>query len=185
MAFDPAAAPPNTRRAPWRSPWAIAFWNRAYKENITGLAGMVAYTLVLAIFPFALLVLFVFGQVVNSPEIEQTVILDIQRIFPNIEQGALEMALAPNVMVDRSGFYCDWTYLKLACLPERCVFTRLLAPGEVLPIPMAHAEGRFVTERAGLLEQLREGDQVVFRYCDGTGAVAQGFPDNPKEHWNG
>jgi membrane protein len=94
MASEPAAHPqPNTRRAPWRSPWAVAFWNRAYKENITGLAGMVAYNLMLAIFPFALLVLFVFGQLVNSAEIEQTVILDIQRLFPNIEQDALENAI--------------------------------------------------------------------------------------------
>src|SRR5215218_2787069 len=51
----------------WRHPWTRAFWNRAYKENITGLAGMVAYNLMLAVFPFALLVLFIFGQIVNSP----------------------------------------------------------------------------------------------------------------------
>jgi membrane protein len=80
-------------RAPWRSPWAIAFWNRAYKENITGLAGMVAYNLLLAIFPFALLVLFIAGQIVNSPEIEESVILDIQGLFPNIEQEALANAI--------------------------------------------------------------------------------------------
>jgi len=78
------------RRPPWRSPWLQAFWNRAYKENITGLSGMVAYNLLLAIFPFALLVLFIFGQLVNSPGIEETVIIDIQRLFPNIEQGTLE-----------------------------------------------------------------------------------------------
>ncbi|MGZ5312085.1 MAG: YihY/virulence factor BrkB family protein [Solirubrobacterales bacterium] len=83
----------RTRRAPWRHPWAIAFWNRAYKENITGLAGMVAYNLMLAIFPFALLVLFVFGQVVNSSEIEQSVILDLQRLFPDVEQEALANAI--------------------------------------------------------------------------------------------
>ena len=71
----------------------MAFWNRAYKENITGLAGMVAYNLMLAIFPFALLVLFIFGQIVDSPEIEESVIMDIQRLFPNIEQGALENAI--------------------------------------------------------------------------------------------
>jgi membrane protein len=77
----------------WRRPWLKAFWNRAYKENITGLAGMVAYNLMLAVFPFALLVLFVFGQVVNSPNIEHSVILDIQRLFPNIEQGTLQQAI--------------------------------------------------------------------------------------------
>ena len=54
---------PEADRGPrgWR--WLRAFWDRAYEENITGLAGMVAYNLVLALFPFALLVLFVFGQV--------------------------------------------------------------------------------------------------------------------------
>lgn len=77
----------------WRYAWARAFWNRAYKENITGLAGMVAYNLMLAVFPFALLVLFVFGQVVNSPDIEHSVILDIRRLFPNIEQDTLQHAI--------------------------------------------------------------------------------------------
>ena len=78
---------------PWRSPWARAFWNRAYTENITGLAGMVAYNLMLAVFPFVLLVLFIFGQIVNSSDIEQSVILDLQRLFPNVEQDALQNAI--------------------------------------------------------------------------------------------
>jgi membrane protein len=77
----------------WRHPWTRAFWNRAYKENITGLAGMVAYNLMLAVFPFALLVLFIFGQVVNSGNIEHSVVLDIQRLFPNIEQDTLAHAI--------------------------------------------------------------------------------------------
>jgi membrane protein len=77
----------------WRHPWLRAFWNRAYKENITGLAGMVAYNLMLAVFPFALLVLFIFGQVVNSGDIERSVVLDIQRLFPNAEQGTLTDAI--------------------------------------------------------------------------------------------
>ena len=77
----------------WRHRWLRAFWNRAYKENITGLSGMVAYNLMLAVFPFALLLLFVFGQVVNSNDIEHSVVLDIQRLFPNIEQATLADAI--------------------------------------------------------------------------------------------
>src|SRR4051794_18487868 len=77
----------------WRHRWLLAFWNRAYKENITGLSGMVAYNLMLAVFPFALLVLFIFGQVVNSANIEHSVVLDIQRLFPNIEQDTLQNAI--------------------------------------------------------------------------------------------
>jgi YihY family inner membrane protein len=77
----------------WRHRWLRAFWNRAYKENITGLSGMVAYNLMLAIFPFALLVLFIFGQVVDRPDIEHSVVLDIRRLFPNIEEGTLTDAI--------------------------------------------------------------------------------------------
>jgi membrane protein len=91
--WSPRRRPEPPPRPPWRHPWALAFWNRAYKENITGLSGMVAYNLMLAVFPFALLVLFVFGQIVDSPEIEESVILDIQRLFPNIEQEALQNAI--------------------------------------------------------------------------------------------
>jgi membrane protein len=88
-----AEAPPAPGWRVWRQPWPRAFWNRAYKENITGLAGMVAYNLMLAVFPFALLVLFVFGKVVNNADIEHSVILDIRRLFPNIEQGTLQDAI--------------------------------------------------------------------------------------------
>src|SRR5215203_3821661 len=77
----------------WRRPWLRALWNRAYKENITGLSGMVAYNLMLAVFPFALLVLFIFGQIVDSADIEHSVVLDIQRLFPNVEQEALQHAI--------------------------------------------------------------------------------------------
>jgi membrane protein len=75
----------------WR--YLRAFWERAYQENITGLAGMVAYNLVLALFPFALLVLFVFGQILQSGDIEESVLLDLQRLFPAVEQDQLENAL--------------------------------------------------------------------------------------------
>jgi YihY family inner membrane protein len=78
---------------PWRSPWAQAFWERAYRENVTGLAGMVAYNLMLAIFPFALLILFGFGKLANSGDIEHSVVLDLQRLFPNVEQGTLMNAI--------------------------------------------------------------------------------------------
>jgi membrane protein len=65
------------------------FWERAYRENITGLAAMVAYNLALALFPFALLVLFVFGQVIQNPNVEASVLRDLQSIFPAAEQSSL------------------------------------------------------------------------------------------------
>ncbi len=73
--------------------WLRAFWYRAYRENITGMAAMVAYNLGLALFPFALLVLFIFGKVLQSPDVEQSVIRDLQGIFPAVEQDELERAI--------------------------------------------------------------------------------------------
>jgi YihY family inner membrane protein len=74
-------------------PWLRAFWQRAYRENVTGLSAMVAYNLMLAVFPFALLVLFVFGQVLRIQGVETGVLDDLQRLFPNAEEGTLSNAL--------------------------------------------------------------------------------------------
>ena len=70
-----------------------AFWHRAYRENITGLAGMVAYNLLLAVFPFVLLILFVSGQVLRIEGVENSILLDLQRLFPNTEQDTLTNVL--------------------------------------------------------------------------------------------
>jgi membrane protein len=78
---------PKTVRNP--RPWLRAFWQRAYRENVTGLSAMIAYNLMLAVFPFALLVLFVFGQVLRIQGVETGVLDDLQRLFPNAEQHTL------------------------------------------------------------------------------------------------
>ncbi len=78
---------PNSLRHP--RPWLRAFWQRAYRENVTGLSAMVAYNLMLAVFPFALLILFVFGQVLKIGGVEASVLNDLQRLFPSTEQHTL------------------------------------------------------------------------------------------------
>jgi membrane protein len=65
------------------------FWERAYGENITGLSAMVAYNLALALFPFALLILFIFGQVIKNPDVEASVLRDLQSLFPAAEQNSI------------------------------------------------------------------------------------------------
>jgi membrane protein len=74
--------------------WLTAFWQRAYRENVTGLSAMVAYNLMLAVFPFALLVLFVFGQVLRIGGVESGVLGDLERLFPNTEQQTLRDVLS-------------------------------------------------------------------------------------------
>jgi YihY family inner membrane protein len=81
------------RRPHRKRTWLAAFWRRAYTENVTGLAAMVAYNLMLAVFPFTLLVLFVGGQVLKIHGVETSVLTDLQRLFPNTESHTLEDVL--------------------------------------------------------------------------------------------
>jgi membrane protein len=73
--------------------WLVAFWRRAYKENVTGLSAMVAYNLMLAVFPFTLLVLFIGTQVLKIHGVESSVLNDLQRLFPNTESHTITEVL--------------------------------------------------------------------------------------------
>jgi membrane protein len=70
-----------------------AFGRKAYEDNLTGLASMVAYSLVLSIFPLALVALFIAGRVLRSPEVAASVIADAQRIFPTAAKSTLVAAV--------------------------------------------------------------------------------------------
>ncbi len=74
--------------------WLKAFWFRAYHENVTGLSAMVAYNLLLAVFPFSLLVLFVFSQVLRVEGIEESVFQDLNMLFPAAGEGTLRDILS-------------------------------------------------------------------------------------------
>ena len=69
------------------------FWEKAYKDNVTGLAAMVAYNLLLSVFPVALISLFVAGQILSSPELERSVLDDLQELFPSAANTTLTEAL--------------------------------------------------------------------------------------------
>lgn len=61
------------------------FFVKSYEDGLTGLAGMIAYNLLLSLLPLTLLVLFVFGQVVRSPDVQASVIADVHRILPSTQ----------------------------------------------------------------------------------------------------
>jgi membrane protein len=69
------------------------FYRKAYEDNVTGLAGMVAYNLLLSVLPLALIALFVGGQVLQSAEFEDSVLDDLQRIFPRAAESTLTSVL--------------------------------------------------------------------------------------------
>lgn len=90
--------------------------------------------------------------------------------------GAVELALARNRMPERAGYWSSWAWLRVEKSP--CVFTRHLEPGTLLPMPVAHGEGRFVGD-AGRMTALAAGGQVPLRYANADGTIATAFPANP------
>jgi phosphoribosylformylglycinamidine synthase len=118
-------------------------------------------------------------------------------VVPGFEAGQVELALAPNHMPDRSGYFCTWVRVKRG--PAECVFTRfMMAAGQssaepvgsllkealgednnTLPVPIAHAEGRYVTALAAVQDKLDRGERIALYYSAPDGRVAQEFPDNP------
>jgi membrane protein len=84
--------PAGTRhRSPWRA--AKDFYRKAYEDNVTGLSGMVAYNMLLSVFPLALLALFIAGRVLESGDLEASVLEDLRRLFPTATDNTLTEAL--------------------------------------------------------------------------------------------
>src|SRR5436190_21880181 len=76
---------------PWQ--YVKAFYWKAYEDNLTGLAGMVAYNMLLSLLPLALLALFIAGRVLQSNELEDSVFRDLQRLFPGATEHTITATL--------------------------------------------------------------------------------------------
>ncbi len=118
-------------------------------------------------------------------------------IVPGFEPGEIELALAPNKMPDRTGYFCTWVRVKRG--PAHCVFASFMdgngAPTEngktgviaealaadagTIPVPVAHAEGRFLTASAHVKERIENGERVALYYASLDGGTATEFPGNP------
>ena len=79
------------RHHPWQ--YVKAFYWKAYEDNLTGLSGMVAYTMLLSLLPLALLALFIAGRVLHSHSIEESVFSDLQRLFPGATEHTITATL--------------------------------------------------------------------------------------------
>jgi YihY family inner membrane protein len=79
------------RRSPGR--FVKDFYWKAYDDNLTGLSGMVAYNLLLSVFPLALLALFIAGRILESNELERSVLDDLRQLFPSAADSTLTSAL--------------------------------------------------------------------------------------------
>ncbi len=74
---------------------------------------------------------------------------------------------------DSGKFEDRWVYLQPGT--EKCVF---IEPGRLIYLPIAHGEGKVVTENDEVLEKLNIQGHVGFRYVDEKGDYGQ-YPVNP------
>ena len=81
------------------------------------------------------------------------------------EMGLLPGALARN---NNQRFSCKDVYLRVESTTS--ALTRGLQGSEVLRIPIAHAEGRYVISESGL-QELQNNNQIVVRYCNADGQI--------------
>ena len=96
---------------------------------------------------------------------------------PDDVVAPVHLALARNRMPERTGYHTRWVWCRIE--ESACVFTRALEPGTLLPLPVAHGEGRFASAKKGRIESLVEAGQAPLRYCRSDGSLAESFPDNP------
>jgi len=99
-------------------------------------------------------------------------------LLPGLE-GISEEPIAALTTNLNARFQCRPVYVKHI---NKCAFTEKIDKGEVLQIPVAHAEGRFTfgENDEKFLERLIDNKQIVFRYCHSDGKEAEGeFPWNP------
>jgi phosphoribosylformylglycinamidine synthase subunit PurQ / glutaminase len=104
-------------------------------------------------------------------------------LVPGLENNKLAMVLTDNKRIAHdkilgTGYYNTWVHLRLSDQYQRNAFTLHLTPQQIMRVPIAHAEGRFVMSDALLQEVVHQGLNV-FQYCDEKGEIINHFPINP------
>jgi phosphoribosylformylglycinamidine synthase len=83
-------------------------------------------------------------------------------------QVLTEAGLLPGALLRNAStlFACKWVTIK--CESTKARLASGLNKGQLLRVPIAHGEGRYMNEEAAL-DELEENGQVIFRYVDEKG----------------
>jgi phosphoribosylformylglycinamidine synthase len=88
--------------------------------------------------------------------------------------GNNDLKQEASLIINDSGKFEDrWVYLKSS---GKCVWTKNLP--EVICLPVAHGEGKFIVQDKEVLNRLKKNSQVVFKYCARDGKTGE-YPVNP------
>jgi phosphoribosylformylglycinamidine synthase I len=99
----------------------------------------------------------------------------------NGAQIGAESGLVPGMFTinEYPKFICDWAYLRVENTSSP--FTRMYETGEVIRIPIAHKEGRFVAS-PDILRRLEDEGRIAFRFCSASGEITPGSNPNGSLH---
>jgi phosphoribosylformylglycinamidine (FGAM) synthase-like amidotransferase family enzyme len=97
-------------------------------------------------------------------------------LVPGWTPGMIESSLAGNLVEGRSGYLSRWVFLTATPRGRETCPWLCRVPHEPMPVPIAHAEGRFVFP-----DHMAGGavPRAGFVYTDRLGRPAGGWPDNP------
>ncbi len=95
-------------------------------------------------------------------------------------QIACEAGLLPGALMRNAHLQFVSAEVRIRVDNAETMFTNLYEPGEVLRVPVAHGDGRFVaTDR--VLDQLEAEGRVIFRYADADGTISADANPNGSE----
>ena len=96
-------------------------------------------------------------------------------------QIACEAGLLPGALVRNAGLKFLGRSVRVRVESTGTAFTNAYATGQVLRLPIAHGEGRFVAD-AQVIEELEGEGRVVMRYVDAAGEPAAAGNPNGSMH---
>ncbi len=96
-------------------------------------------------------------------------------------QIACEAGLLPGALMRNAELKFISTHVHIRVENSDTLFTNLYEQGEVLRVPVAHGEGRYVAP-PDVLDALESEARVIFRYADANGQISAGANINGSEN---
>lgn len=93
-----------------------------------------------------------------------------------------EAKLLPGALIRNHDLHFTCDLISVRVETAATAFTSELRPGQVLRLPIAHAEGNYVCDEATYAELKRE-DRIIFRYCDERGELTEPANPNGSRDW--
>jgi phosphoribosylformylglycinamidine synthase subunit PurQ / glutaminase len=93
-----------------------------------------------------------------------------------------EAGLLPGALIRNQGLHFICEHVNVRVESTNSPFTHELEAGDVLRMPIAHADGNFVCDDDTFADLCRD-DRIIFRYCDPNGQLTEDAnPNGSRDH---